>query len=144
MKIVKLGGWVSYHSEEINYIDSDKGGKWMHFFDATNVDYVSKVCEMSIKKDIVTNVKHTDVKETGSVTGVVCFYLNFDDLDTQKKVIGFLIENQLIRKTKTGKLFNISFKLNNQTRNNEYGKEFNTEIKLSKFIDLETGEWLAI
>ena len=48
----------------------------------------------------------------------------------------------MIRKTKTGKLYNISFKLDNQTRAMEYGDKFKGKITLSDFINLETGEWI--
>ena len=51
------------------------------------------------------------------------------------------MENNLIQKTKAGKLFNISFKLDDQTRAGEYGADFKSEIKLADFIDLYTGEW---
>ena len=53
----------------------------------------------------------------------------------------FMLENNLIQKTKAGKLFNISFKLDDQTRAGEYGADFKSEIKLADFIDLYTGEW---
>ena len=49
----------------------------------------------------------------------------------------------LIRKTKTGKYYNISFKLDRQTEAGEYGDDYKGTIKLSDFIDLTTGEWLA-
>jgi hypothetical protein len=48
----------------------------------------------------------------------------------------------MIRKTKTGKLYNISFKYDSQTHNGEYGNEFSSEIKLKDFVNLETGKLL--
>lgn len=58
-------------------------------------------------------------------------------------MISYFIENNLIRRTKTGKLYNISSKYDNQTRAGEYGDDFKGEIKLEKFINLNTGEWLV-
>ena len=53
-----------------------------------------------------------------------------------------MLNNNLIRRTKDGRLYNLSFKLNVQTRSGEYGKDFKAELKLSDLIDLNTGEWL--
>ena len=39
--------------------------------------------------------------------GVSCFYLNDDDLEGHRRVIEFFIKNDLIRKSKKGKLYNI-------------------------------------
>lgn len=70
------------------------------------------------------------------------FYLECDDMDRQKKVIQFFLDNDMIQKTKSGRLYNISFKLDDQTRAGEYGESYNGNIKLVQFLDLQTGEWL--
>lgn len=75
-------------------------------------------------------------------SGVCCFYCDGSDVEAHKKIISFMIENNMIQKRKTGKLYNLSFKYDTQTSNNEYGTEFESKIKLEDFIDLETGEWL--
>ena len=62
-------------------------------------------------------------------------------MKSHKRTIAFMLENNLIKKTKSGKLYNLSFKLDNQTRAGQYGSDFKSEIKLSNFIDLYTGEW---
>lgn len=56
--------------------------------------------------------------------------------------INYFIENGLIRRTKAGKLYNISFKLDSQTLDGQYGSDFQSEIKLANFVNLETGEWI--
>lgn len=38
-------------------------------------------------------------------------------------------------------LYNISFKLDDQTRAGEYGEMFQIEIKWEQFLGLYTGEW---
>lgn len=76
-------------------------------------------------------------------TGVICFYLNCDDIENHKRVIKFMMDNDLIRKTKTGKFYNNSFKFNNQTRAGEYGNDFEGKLKLDQFIDLTTGKFIV-
>ena len=54
-----------------------------------------------------------------------------------------MLENGLIRKTKTGKLYNISFKFDSETFAGKYkGNGFSGKIKLADFVDLETGEFI--
>ena len=134
MKVLREVAWVYYMGDNIN-LDHDKSGKWMYFFDDKN--FVANICEEVVKKNIVVESKHSNAEE-----GVACFYLNYDDIERHKKIILYFIENNLIRRTKSGKLYNISFKLDNQTREGKYGKEFKSDIKLSNFVDLNTGEWL--
>lgn len=134
MKTMELGPWIFYLGDNIG-IDRNKCGKWMYFFD--NKEFVSKICENAIKMNIVNEAKHNNEEK-----GVSCFYLNVDDIEGHKKVISYLMENNLIQRTKSGKLYNISFKLDSQTRAGEYGSEFKSDIKLEKFINLETGEWI--
>ena len=134
MKIIKSFPWVYYVGDASEFI-SDKVGKWMYFFN--DKDFISKICEDAVNKNIVEESKHNDAE-----TGVACFYLNCDDIDAHKKIISFFIENNLIQRTKTGRFYNISFKLDNQTIAGEYGEQFHSEIKLSKFINLDTCEWI--
>lgn len=135
MNIVNARGWVFYISEEAVNLDKHKCGKWMYFFE--DRQFVEKICTEAVNKGIVVEAKHSDAGN-----GVACFYLNFDDTAAHRKTIQYFINNNLIRRTKAGKLYNISFKLDDQTRAGEYGKDFQAEIKLEKFINLETGEWL--
>lgn len=79
---------------------------------------------------------------SGVETGVICFYLNGDDIENHHRIIQFMMDNKLIQKTKTGRWYNISFKFDDQTRAGEYGIGFKGEIKLAQFIDLNTGEWI--
>ena len=49
----------------------------------------------------------------------------------------------LIRKTKTGKLYNISFKFDPESYAGKYkGSGFSGKIKLADFVNLETGEFI--
>lgn len=57
--------------------------------------------------------------------------------------LGLLVDNVLIRKTKSGKLYNISFKYDLQTYAGKYkGSGFSGEIKLADFVNLVTGKFV--
>lgn len=111
----------------------------MHFFD--DQDFAMAICEKAIEERVCYECKCTDMATTGSLTGVICFYLNGDDMENHRRVIQFMLDNQLIRKTNAGRLYNISFKFDDQTRAGEYGADFKGVIKLSNFVNLNTGEW---
>lgn len=130
-----LGGCIFYFSGKEKSLDKHKCGKWMYFFN--NKEFAAHICKDAIAKGICTESKHSDADE-----GVCCFYLNCDDIEGHKRVIKYFIENDLIRKTKTGKLYNISFKLDDQTRSGEYGADFYSEIKLEQFVNLNIGEFI--
>ena len=112
----------------------------MYFFD--NQEFAMELCEKAIAENVCYECKCTDMELTGSETGVICFYLNGDDMENHHRVIQFMLDNKLIRKTKAGKLYNISFKFDNQTRAGKYGANFEGTIKLAQFINLNTGEWI--
>lgn len=135
MEVINYGPWV-YYIEGRPIFDEHKVGKWMYFF--KDRERVAGLCEKAVKEGIVLEAKHSDAEE-----GVSCFYLECDDMETHKKVIQFFLDNDMIQKTKAGKLYNISFKLDDQTRAGEYGDEFTSNIKLEQFLDLVTGEWIA-
>lgn len=44
------------------------------------------------------------------------------------------MKKDLIQKTKTGKIYNISFKMDDQTRAREYGESYSGNIKLEHWI----------
>ena len=134
MKIVKQHGWVFYKGNDIE-LDSRKVGKWMYFFNDRK--FVERICTEAVEQGVVVESKHSDNNE-----GVACFYLNCDDLEGHKRVISYFLENNLIRRTKAGKLYNISFKRDEQSSLLEYGSRFKSEINLSKFIDLTTENWI--
>ena len=134
MKILENPSWIYYLKDGEIKLDPDKCGKWMYFFN--DEPFVASVCQKAVERGVVQEAKHTNGKD-----GVACFYIDCDDTVAHKRVISFLLENNLVKKTKTGKLYNISFKLDNQTRAGEYGLDFESEIKLSNFVDLYTGEF---
>ena len=121
--MIRQGGWYWYLSGEETKLEKHKCGKWMYFFE--DQSFAQRICEKAI-----------------APTGVICFYLNGDDIENHKRVIQFMMDNELIRKTKTGRYYNNSFKFDDQTRAGEYGADFEGKIKLNEFIDLKTGRWI--
>lgn len=144
MQIFNSRGWIFYIQEKSKF-DGNKIGKWMYFFRDEEYDRVSELCRKAVEEEIVLEAKHSDSdgNNKGSYEyNLACFYLECDDMERHKKVIRFFLDNDMIRKTETGKLHNISFKLDKQTHAGEYGKDYNGHIKLEQFLDLQTGEWL--
>lgn len=143
VRSVQFGPWVYFEDLDSNYIISrHECGKWMYFF--SNMSFADEICKKAIKDHIVTSCKHSNDE-----TGVCCFYINGNDMVAHKRVIAFFIDNGLIRKTKSGNFYNISFKFDDQTSAGEYAsnselkvKEFQATLKLDNFIDLKTGKWI--
>ena len=136
MRVIKNTVWVYYLADTDPHFDETKVGKWMYFFG--DRQFVEKICREAIEQNIVEECKHSNADD-----GVSCFYLNDDDLEGHRRVIEFFIKNDLIRKTKKGKLYNISFKHDTQTLAGEYGDDYHSDIKLEEFVNLETGEWIG-
>ncbi|WP_251547740.1 hypothetical protein [Pumilibacter intestinalis] len=144
MHIEKDLVWTHYIAET-DTIDKEKCGKWMSFFggDLDKIFFVEDVCKEAVERGIVEQAKHTS--STHYIVkgeGVMCFYVNGDDNDGHRRIISYFLEKGLIPKTKAGKFYNISFKYDKQTLDNEYGSDFSSDIKLNQFIDLYTGKWL--
>lgn len=136
----RFGGWYWYSTDKAESLEEHRCGKWMYFF--SDQKFAMKMCEKAIAENACYECKCTDMKKMGVQTGVICFYLNGDDIENHHRIIQFMIDNGLIQKTKAGRLYNISFKYDDQTRDGEYGADFQGAIKLSQFIDLNTGEWI--
>lgn len=138
--MLRLRGWYWYLSGEESKLEKHKCGKWMYFF--ANQELAQNICEKAIESGACYECKCTDMEMQRTDIGVICFYLNADDIDNHKRIIQFMLDNNLIRKTKAGRYYNISFKFDDQTRAGEYGADFNGNIKLDQFIDLNTGKWI--
>ena len=112
----------------------------MYFF--SDQEFAKNICTKAIEEGVCYECKCSDLEMIGQPTGVICFYLNGDDIENHHRVIEFMLRNSLIQKTKTGRLYNISFKFDSQTRAHEYGADFEGKIKLDQFVDLKTGKWV--
>lgn len=76
----------------------------------------------------------------GSKQGVYRFYLNGNDREGHKRILNYMLDNGLVRRTKSSKLYNISIKYDSKTYAGKYkGSGFSGKIKLANYVDLETG-----
>lgn len=133
--------WEYFKTEAT--LDPSKVGKWMVFFDFLNSrENIRNYCREAVEKGIVTSSKLSN-RPNPAGQGVSCFYLEIDDYEGHKKIIKFLMHHNLIRKTKNNeKFYNMSFKLDSQTKNNEYKEGFASKLTLDELIDLKTGDWI--
>lgn len=137
LKRLPAFGWIYYiDTEKESSLKNDKVGKWMHFFN--NREFADRICKTAVETGVVAEAKYRDAP-----IGVCCFYLNGDDFEGHKRCIDFFLKNDLIRKTKTGRLYNVSFKYDTQTLSGQYGSDFKSDIRLADFVDLNTSEWLT-
>lgn len=135
MIITTNPAWVMYDADNAQPIGL-KCGKWMHFF-MTRAAAVA-ICETAITTSVVNSCKHSNGE-----TGMICFYIDGTDLAAHQRVIRFMLDNQLIRKTEAGKLFDIAFKFDLQTVSGEYGQKVKAVMRLPDFIDLRTGDFFT-
>lgn len=95
---------------------------------------------------VVAEAKYSNTETqiaAGQKNGACSLYLNNNDKESHKRALRHMLDNGLIRKTKSGKPYNISFKYDSQTYAGKYkGSGFSGEIKLAGFVDLETGEFV--
>ena len=139
--------WIWFLNEKTKgTLQPEHCGKWMHFFSSENRDYVDQVVAGAVLSGAVAVAKYTGplILETfGQPSGVCCFYLNDNDNQGHIRILSYMMEHDLIRKTKSGKLYNISFKYDSQTYAREYKSTgFSGKIHLADFADLETGLFL--
>lgn len=130
--------WIVYIDDEFdicNEIDKQKYGKWLVPF--TNKNLIDRICQETV--DLFGIVK--EAKYTNNNKGMACFYLECDDIETHKSIISYLLDNNCLPKTRSGRFKNLAFKLNAQTYAGEYGENFKSQIHLKQFIDLNNGNF---
>lgn len=136
----------------IFYLDADREiellnnfGKWTYFYDASqeSADFAEMICEKIVRDGVAISAKHSN-EDYGGIHGFgVCyFYCNGSDIDARKKILRFMLDNNMIRKTNAGELMDISFEYDIQTGDAERDHQGETKIQLSHFVNLKTGEWL--
>ena len=136
----QYGGWYWFSSGNTKKLIPEKCGKWMYFF--TDQDFAIGICRKAMSFPICYLCKCSVLEEQGTKEGVICFYQNGDDINNHKLILAFMYKNGLIKQTKTGRLYDISFKFDYQTRAGEYGADFEGRIKLHQFLDLDTHKWI--
>lgn len=140
MEVIEYGPWVYYDAGEED-TDPDTCGKWMYEFD--DYDLAEDLCTRAVENGVVSVAKHNAFPDPRYPHGICCFYIDGTDPDAHAEVIGFFLENNLVPRDQSGRLKDIPFKYDWQTRAGLYGDDFIPEITLGDFIDLDTGEWIG-
>lgn len=125
--------FTEYEGEDIFLYPQEKlmlanEGSWMFYY--VDQETAQNLCEYAIEAAVVKKCRYKENAE-----GACRFYVAADDKKGHHKVLEYFIENDLIRHTASGKLFNIGF------------KSTDTEevlFKLSDFVELETGSILSM
>ena len=138
--ILDNAGW---HWTALDYVDltDEDSGKWMCFFVGDNYEWASKIVEMAVIQDVCTIAKcslPTHLNNRGR--GVICLYGDYMDYDFHRRCTQFMIEHNMIQKTKKGLYHDISFKMDWMTLLGIYG--VSGTIHLHDIRDLKTGEWI--
>lgn len=128
MKITQSDKWVYYTSESYHGFDRHFG-KWMFYFD--NTVFAEQVCRIAVADGITVRAKHANLE-----SGIGGFYANADDYQAHMRILRFMLANDLVRKTTSGKYFDISFKYEDVDGCDAEGR---IKIKLSDFFDLSDG-----
>ena len=131
----RIANWLCYSTGK--EIDKKRVGKWMLY--GRDLVYLNCLAKDAVLKGIVSSSKVGWIPQNGA--HVVCFYLDITDKEGHKKILKYLIDNECIPKNKDGRYKNIAFKMDMQTDNGEYGKDFKAKLNLEDFIDRTTGEF---
>lgn len=130
--------WNYYADAMIVGFDPDKCGKWIYHFGKDSAARVKRLCRQAVVGGYVRSCKHTsDVILEISGHGIVCFYLESDDIVSHQKILSFMMKNHLVPKC-DGKYCDIRFKFDRETRT---GEPVHKAVSLSDFVDLETGKF---
>ncbi|WP_060679612.1 hypothetical protein [Virgibacillus halodenitrificans] len=144
----RVGGWCYYGintAQNPAFKETDNVGKFMTFGKGDISNEMQRIILKGIKQGVTPLIKHPDpamqdFNPYSKDDWVIIWYSTDEELSL-KSLAKFLINNELVRKTKTGKYYNVPFKYDEQTRKGEYGKQFKPSITLKDLMDLNTGEF---
>ena len=120
-------------------------GSWRYEFDDTygNLTAAQNNCKKAVLSCIVEEARYSNAdalsmnnRMMGKAIGWCCLYCHTNDTDAHKRILIFMIENNLIPKDQFGNLVNIEFQRDWCTPPSTKPKA----ISLSDFIDLKTGK----
>ncbi len=138
--IIEKDNWIYYLSSSYKDLSGDNIGKWKYLFN--NQEFAQKLCESSVSNNICLESKCLNLTKAKSSTGYVCLYLDSDDSEGHKKILNFMLVNELLPKNKKGIYLEQKFSYDKPFIDEEK-TQVKKEIKLSDFIDLKTGEFIS-
>lgn len=117
MEKLTLGQWQVFTADMMASLGtSETLGKWMSRFTFENQELAEQMCERAVSEGICSEAKYTILDKAGQA-GVMCFFAPCNSDSQIKTVLNWMIENDLVRRTKAGNLFNIRFVLGTITIN---------------------------
>lgn len=138
--------WIYYILDDsIKSYNKENVGKWIYFFEDSDIDLADNICKKAIQERIVCMAKYTNLKNDlefvsnnnySKSGGVCCFYVNLDNVEAHRMVIKFFIDNNLIKRTKIGSFYNIAF----IAADNESQKDFDSIVGFK--VNQHTGKWI--
>ena len=135
--------WVVYANESVPKIAPGRSGKWICFFERGEEETANETAQVAVETGVVSEAlvpKDCEASKYDSIA--CCLRIDAADLQAHKRVIRFMLENNLIKKSKTGSYYNNSFKFD-KTKGHGKDEYYTPTIKLADFIDLRTGEFLV-
>ena len=129
------GGGAFFSSKSNQLIDGE--GDWGTWVGICKRIDAHSICVKAIYHDVVSAASHTERYDSVHLNVSVLLDCK-NNVESHKRVLLFLIENDLIPKTKNGLLHNVHFKRYNQSKQN-----YTPKIALSDFVDLKTGIFIA-
>lgn len=135
--------WIVYANESAPKIAPGRGGKWICFFERDEEEAANETAQAAVETGVVSEALVPRDCETGKYDSIACcLHIDAADLQAHRRVIQFMLENSLIKKSRTGSYYNNSFKFDKA--GGRGGNDYHTPtIKLADFIDLRTGEFLV-
>lgn len=147
-KEIFSNGWIFYCDKKYKHTNEPLNGKWMYFLkeDQTQ-DFANNLCKEIINSKTTSICKVTDLEKKNPIFkshGVIIIYNVLTDIEKHKKILKFMLKNNLIPIRKDNSLFDIQFKLDIQTKHSEYAEfgNFKPILKLSDLMDLKTHKFL--
>ncbi|PAE70579.1 hypothetical protein [Bacillus licheniformis] len=142
-------GWCYYGintTQNPAFKETDRIGKFTTHRKGDLSNEVQELILKAIKQGVTPLVKHTnidtlDLNPRSKDGSWVIIWYSTDEEKALKRLAKFLIDHGFVKKTKSGRYYNISFKYDEQTRNGEYGEQFKPSISLKDLMDLNTGEF---
>lgn len=136
----KFGFWKCYRSKGAPAKSPKTVGKWTYQFSDERA--AMRICEEALQEGVCLECRCTDISKTKMPTGVVCFYVNGDDVEEHRRVIDFMLAHGLIQKTSAGNYCDLVFKFDDATCIQSRDKNLARRVRLADFVDLTSGEWL--
>ena len=135
--------WVVYANESAPKIAPGRSGKWICFFERGEEETAHEIAQAAVETGVVSEALVPSDNESSQYDSVACcLRIDAADLRAHRRVIKFMLENDLIKKARTGSYYNASFKFD-EAKGHARGVYYTPTIKLADFIDLRTGEFLV-